>query len=528
MSRLFLSLFVILVLVVTGFLLTANGIAQYLLGNVVEDLRKQQLGGVVHLLEEEIRGLDAVQLQQRLSEIQAMFRFETSLLPIGDLDLSASERQRLQAGGFVNKFRDQAEFSYHVSYLPDMAWRLQLNHTLNERDRDFLMGPLALFEEKLQRAPYEQWEAIVAADARYFGIPVQLLSQQAVQSSQLLDTQQLEHLKAGEIVMRFRHNNLEYAYKRLLDSDQVLQIGKIEVPWVLDNVRYTVIAMLALLLGVAIWLWLHPVWQDLRQLRQASEGFGQGRLTTRIAVSRYSFIKSILESFNGMASRIEQLVVSHRTLTNAVSHELRTPLSRLRFSLEMLEKASSEPDRQRHLQVMNTDLDELEAMLAELLTYARMDRQHTVVQKTPLLLEQWLTEQVQRSQQDCGTLHIAYGHAGLPGKPVSVMDDRLMAHALHNLLQNACRYAVQQVQVHLEYRDGQCELRVGDDGCGIPTEYHDSIFEPFTRVDMSRDRRSGGYGLGLAIVRQVMHMHQGSVTLGRSPLGGAQFVLRWQ
>ncbi|EIJ34459.1 ATP-binding protein [Thiothrix nivea] len=527
MSRLFLTLFLLMLLVVIGFGMNINGVAKYLFNGTLEALREQQMGGVISLLENEIRGLDAPQRQQRLADIQAMFRYEVSLLPIAEMELSASEQQRLRNGEFVNRSHDQAEFSYHPAHLPGMAWRLQLDYTLSEGDRDFLVGPLALVEKLLAAAPPAQWSAVVAENAQHFGIPIQLLTVQAVQENQLLDEKQLAQLQAGEIAMRFRHNNLEYAFKRLLDSDQVLQIGRIEVPWMLDNSIYFLVALLSMLLGTAIWLWLHPLWQDLRKLRQAADGFGQGNLATRIDISRFSFVKSILEAFNSMARRIEQLVTSHQTLTNAVSHELRTPVSRLRFSLEMLGSTHDETDRQRHLQAMNTDIDELEEMLAELLTYARMDRQGISLNKTPLVLGEWLEEQIHRNQQDCQAIRIHAEGVGLPTAPVTAMDARLMTHALRNLLQNACRYANQQIQVVFAYRDGKHELRVEDDGCGIPEKHHDSIFDPFTRVDASRDRRSGGYGLGLAIVRQVMHMHQGNVTVGHSPLGGAQFVLRW-
>ncbi len=527
MSRLFLSLFLLLLVVVAGFMLNANGVVNYLFNGTLEAMREQQLGGIITLLDNEMHGLDAAQRQQHLSDIQALFRHEVSLQPITATDLSHPEQQRLQAGKSVTTRRDQAEFSYHPSHLQGMAWCLQLESTLSERDRDFLVGPLALIEKRLVAVPRAQWVAVVTENAKHFGIPIRLLSLQAVQDSQLLDDKQLALLKAGEIALRFRHDNLEYAFKRLLESDQALQIGKIEVPWALDNAIYFVIALLALLLGTAIWLWLRPLWQDLRKLRQAAEGFGHGNLATRIAVSRYSFVKSILEAFNSMARRIEQLVMSHQTLTNAVSHELRTPVSRLRFSLEMLGNARTDTDRERHLQAMNTDIDELETMLTDLLAYARMDRQHTTLSRSPLVLREWLEGQIRRSQQDCGSISITTVYGQLPNTPVSIMDARLMAHALHNLLQNACRYASQHICVSFGLQGNGYELRVEDDGCGIPEEHYASIFDPFTRVDASRDRRSGGYGLGLAIVRQVMRMHQGSATVGRSPLGGAQFVLRW-
>ncbi|MEZ5717790.1 MAG: ATP-binding protein [Burkholderiaceae bacterium] len=444
------------------------------------------------------------------------------------MDLSAHERQRLRDGEFVNKERDEAEFSYHPSHLQDMAWRLQLDPTLTEEDEAFLVGPVALLEKSLAATPREQWAEVMADKAKHFGIPVQLRTMQAAQNSRLLDEQQLARLQGGEIVVRFRAGNLEYAFKRMLDTEQVLQIGKIEVPWMLDNANYFLLAILALVLATAIWLWLRPLWQDLRKLRQAADGFGQGNLATRIEVSRYSFVKSILDAFNSMARRIEQLVTSHQTLTNAVSHELRTPVARLRFSLEMLGSADSEADRQRHLQTMNTDIDELEGMLAELLAYARMDRQGIRLNKTPQLVCTWLDEQVRHCQQDCPAIRIRAECSGFPDTPVEVMDARLMAHALRNLLQNACRYAERQISVVLTHHDGKQELWVEDDGCGIPEDCYATIFDPFTRVDASRDRRSGGYGLGLAIVKQVVQMHRGSVTVGRSSaLGGAQFVLRW-
>lgn len=140
MSRLFLTLFLLMLLVVIGFGMNINGVAKYLFNGTLEALRRQQMGGVISLLENEIRGLDAPQRQQRLTDIQAMFRYEVSLLPIDEMELSASEQQRLRNGEFVNRSHDQAEFSYHPAHLPGMAWRLQLDYTLSEGDRDFLVG----------------------------------------------------------------------------------------------------------------------------------------------------------------------------------------------------------------------------------------------------------------------------------------------------------------------------------------------------------------------------------------------------
>ncbi|MCH1994655.1 ATP-binding protein, partial [Achromobacter xylosoxidans] len=105
---------------------------------------------------------------------------------------------------------------------------------------------------------------------------------------------------------------------------------------------------------------------------------------------------------------------------------------------------------------------------------------------------------------------------------------RNMTRALSNLVQNAVRYARERVEVALlPTCDGGFELIVDDDGPGIPPTDRERVFEPFIRLDESRDRGTGGAGLGLAIVQRVAASHGGSIRVCDSPLGGARFVLRW-
>ena len=406
-----------------------------------------------------------------------------------------------------------------------MIWKLQLSPSFAEQDQAFLVGPLTMMSQRLAATPKESWSQVVSEIDQQFGMPIVLMMLNSPGIKQHLSKEQQTKLNAGETILFYHRDELEYVYYRVPNSDQVLKIGKIIYPFLLVSLSYLIFLMLAILLGLVIWLWLRPVWQDLRKLQQASEGFGEGKLQTRIEVSKYSFIKTILHAFNGMANHIEQLIVSHKTLTNAVSHELRTPISRLRFSMEMLEKADTESKKTRYLQTMNIDIDELEALLAELLSYARLDRQSIQLDKSPAVLAQWLEQQTQRSQQECGAISISTSHTNLPSQAVTCLDKKLMSRALQNLLQNACRYAKQQIQVHFEYTNKGYQLSIDDDGCGIPQKYHKTLFDPFTRVDDSRDRDSGGYGLGLAIVKQIVVAHGGTIGIQASELGGSKFIL---
>ncbi|MGB1011859.1 MAG: ATP-binding protein [Thiolinea sp.] len=530
MIRLFLSLFAVITIVIISYLMGANPVAHFLLQDTLADLRQQQLGGIIVQLDEDIAGLNASQRQQRLREIKAMFRYDLELVPIAKLDVSPRTKKRLQQGHFVSHTEQGVEYINYRAGLDGYAWHMQLDPSLEDQYQDFLTGPLALLEQKLSESPRSEWPQVVQHIDSQFGIPIRLIDQQAIDNHPRLDQRQRTMLNAGEMVMLSEHpTEAEYIYYRLKDSNAYLEVGKLQVPFALRNANLIILSLLAALLGLAIWLWLRPVWQELRQLKSASEGFGQGQLTTRIPVSRYSFIKTILQAFNTMAGRIEQLITSHQTLTNAVSHELRTPVSRLRFSLAMLEKTEQSDTQRRHLAEMNDDIDELDEMLAALLSYARMDRQDVIADKTPLLLEPWLREQITHLRLDNDhiiTIEVICLH--LPDDEAAVMDAKLMARALQNLLQNAKRYARQKIRVTFSKTGEHYELRVDDDGCGIPEQYRERLFDPFTRVDESRGRDSGGYGLGLAIVKQIVHMHRGEVSVCTSELGGACFTIHWQ
>jgi signal transduction histidine kinase len=105
-------------------------------------------------------------------------------------------------------------------------------------------------------------------------------------------------------------------------------------------------------------------------------------------------------------------------------------------------------------------------------------------------------------------------------------DRRLLGRAIGNLLRNAQKYAAHEVALRARRDDGTLEIAVEDDGPGIPDEERERIFEPFYRLDRSRDRATGGFGLGLSIAHKAIALHGGSLKVEQSALGGARFVVR--
>ncbi|MBH3404138.1 HAMP domain-containing protein [Pseudomonas glycinae] len=284
--------------------------------------------------------------------------------------------------------------------------------------------------------------------------------------------------------------------------------------------------MLAVLLGIVLYFWVRPHWRDLEKLRLAAERFGDNDLSVRIQLSKRSNIRDLAEHFNLMAARIEGLIANQRELTNAVSHELRTPIARLSFELDQLKQQPDASQNRELIADMYADLGELEEMVSELLTYASLERGATVITRENIQAANWLDSVV-------GSVALEAEAAGVQLLIVDCRVDevriepRFMARAVINLLRNAIRYAEQRVEVSLVRIGDQYEVQVNDDGPGVPLAGREKIFEPFSRLDASRDRRTGGFGLGLALVRRVSQSHGGQVEVGDSPWGGASFRMTW-
>jgi len=214
-------------------------------------------------------------------------------------------------------------------------------------------------------------------------------------------------------------------------------------------------------------------------------------------------------------------------LSSAISHELRTPIARLRFALEMLAETAESAERERLWQMMEVDLDELDNLIDSSLTYARFEREQPELHLTPVELAPWLEEKVNSMRILGRSLTMAVDSSRLPERQRVELDLKSMPYAVTNLLRNAIKYARTRILLSAEVAGDRIVIHVDDDGIGIPEPERQRVFSAFTRLDRSRDRATGGHGLGLAIVRLVLEQHDGTVTADESPLGGARFTLTW-
>ena len=165
-------------------------------------------------------------------------------------------------------------------------------------------------------------------------------------------------------------------------------------------------------------------------------------------------------------------------------------------------------------------------LVAELLTYARFDRDKPAPEYQRLEIFPWLDDVIRLANTGSEDLTIDFEVSDHELK-YARFDPVLMARALGNLLQNAKRYARKEITVTFSRDNGCYQLKVDDDGPGIPEDERELIFDAFRRLDASRDRGTGGYGLGLSIVQRITYWHGGDVSVADSPSGGASLIMRW-
>ncbi|POA88448.1 sensor histidine kinase, partial [Pseudomonas protegens] len=261
---------------------------------------------------------------------------------------------------------------------------------------------------------------------------------------------------------------------------------------------------------IAAWYGAKLLSRPIQRLSAAAERLSENLDSPPLEEVGPREARQAASTFNQMQKRIREQVQQRGRMLGAVSHDLRTPLSRLKLRLEQIEDSKLQGQ-------MRQDLDDMIKMLDATLSYLHEQRTSEA--------EQWmdvqaLVESLCENAQDQGADAQAQGHCA----PLLVQPMALQS-CLNNLLDNALRYAG-QATLALEDDRGQLLIRVIDHGPGIAADKREAVFEPFFRLEGSRNRNSGGVGLGMTIAREAAERLGGQLILEETPGGGLTAVLR--
>lgn len=455
----------------------------------------------------------------------------------GTEHLATPRRRLLWRGGryslskiFLNFYLLAMGTFVAIAFLADLLISGALKGITDDYARRFMRGTIVLIEDELFRYPKSGWDKRIKILDEKFAYRL------AIEDRETLDLPErlLEQVDAGNIAI---HQDGEVMYYALRKSGQVLVVGPLSpnhnpelqppgLPLEM-RIRLGTWLVISLLFGVALWFWVRPIWRDLEALRQTARALGEGDLAARSPGAQSKLFAPLTDTMDGMAEQIQRLIATQKELSSAISHELRTPIARLRFASEMMSEAETPEERLRLNTMMENDLDELDNLIDASLTYARFERETPDLHLTEVDFAEWLEDQVDSLRILGRNLTLQVDLSQLPEHLVVALDRKVMPHAISNILRNAIKYARQQIQISSTTDGNWVQVHVDDDGIGIPPEERERVFSAFTRLDRSRDRSTGGYGLGLAITRQVLTLHGGTATVSEAPLGGARFTLAW-
>ena len=310
-------------------------------------------------------------------------------------------------------------------------------------------------------------------------------------------------------------------------EDMVIVVGPVALfNWFPLNLLVSVTLICIFLIALGVYALIFPLERRLQLLQMGVNRVTQGNLDTKVQVVGHDDIARLSMTFNAMTAHIKRLIEAQRELTRAVSHELRTPVARIRFAVDMLADTDDADSRQLQKNFIDEDIESLNELIDEILTYAKLEEGSPKLDWEMVNLRE-LLEQIERETNALGK-PIKLVCQLPPAKAVAMADRRYLHRAVQNLVGNALRYAETTVMLSACVIKGEAFISVEDDGHGIAEADREKVFIPFARLDDSRTRASGGYGLGLSIVSRIAFWFHANLKVDESPkLHGARFIMSW-
>ena len=278
--------------------------------------------------------------------------------------------------------------------------------------------------------------------------------------------------------------------------------------WALTELLTLVGSAIALILIVVFMV--RRITRPARRLAQASDALGRGEEVDQLPVTGAAEIRHATRAFNDMNQRLQRFMKDRLAILAALSHDLRTPITSLRLRAEFIEE---EENREKILET----LDEIAEMTEATLSFVREDTAAEETRPTDLsALVGSVVEDLEALGRNV--------HFDSPGRLVASCRPVALKRAIRNLVENAEKYGSQaRVKLWLE-ADGAC-IEIEDDGPGIPEDQMEEVFQPFFRLESSRNRDTGGIGMGLAIARMIVRGHGGDIHLENRSEGGLKVLI---
>ncbi|MCO8094274.1 sensor histidine kinase BfmS [Acinetobacter lwoffii] len=523
--RIYAGLVILVVLVaVFGYLLV-----QIINYQRAQEYRESLTDGMAYIISEGVaRQPNLQQKMDWVSDASDLLELPIHYVEASKVDITRAEGRRIAERKAVVRWDAESGIAYIVVGLRDDPGHYLYIKADSITERQMKALPVFILDY-LVYYPGQEKEYL-ARIQDYFSYPVSIENVQNLP----LDSEQIGRLRLDHSIILYRDNaSIRGTTISIISpipgsTSQVLVMGPVPLfNWMPFQLATGITLLSLFVLSLGVYGLLVPMQRKLREVSYALNKMKSGNMSLRLPVEGSDEMSTLASSYNNMSDHIQRLIEAQRELMRAVSHELRTPVARIRFGVEMMADEDDYDYRLQQVEQIDKDIEALNTLIDEIMTYAKLEQGMPSIEFEQIDLYDVLN-QVAQETEALKTQKIIELHP-MPVAVTVEAERRYLHRVIQNLVGNAIRYCDHKILISggLD-QDGQAYVSVEDDGPGIPEIDRARIFEAFARLDDSRTRASGGYGLGLSIVSRIAYWFGGTIQVDQSPtLGGARFTMTW-
>ena len=494
-----------------------------------QEYRESLTDGLAFIISEGIaRQPNEQQKSDWVSDASDLLELPIYYVKANQVDLTRAETKRIEERKAVVRWDAQTTAAYIIIGLKDDPAHLLYIKADNISERQMKALPVFILDYLVYYPGQEK--QYLEKIQHHFSYPISIQNVQSLP----LDSEQIGRLRLDHSIILYRASATERGTTISIVSpipsstSEVLVMGPVPLfNWMPFQLAAGITLLSLFVLSLGVYGLLVPMQRKLRAVNYALNKMKGGDLSVRLPVESTDEFGTLASSYNSMSDHIERLIEAQRELMRAVSHELRTPVARIRFGVEMMADEDDYDYRQQQVEQIDKDIEALNTLIDEIMTYAKLEQGMPSLEFEDVSLFEVLDQVLIETEalKTGKTLE-------LQAPPIGVIvetERRYLHRVVQNLVGNAVRYCDDKVLISGGVNDeGMAYICVEDDGPGIPEEDRKRIFDAFARLDDSRTRASGGYGLGLSIVSRIAYWFGGTVGIDGSPtLGGARFTMTW-
>ena len=525
----FLRIYAGLVILVAVVAILAYLLVQIINYQRAQEYRESLTDGMAYIISEGIaRQQNEQQKKDWISDASDLLELTIYYVQADKVDLSRAELRRIKERKAAVRYDAENMIAYIILGMKDDPSHYLYIKADKITERQMKALPIFVLDY-LVYYPGQEKEYL-AKIQQHFSYPVNIKNIQELP----LDSEQIGRLRLDHSIILYRDNatvrgtTISIVSPMPNSPSEVLVLGPVPLfNWMPFQLAAGITLLSMFMLSLGVYGLILPMQRKIRQVNYALNRTKSGDLNMRLPVDGTDEMASLASSYNSMSDHIQRLIEAQRELMRAVSHELRTPVARIRFGMEMLAEEDDYEYRLQQVEMIDKDIEALNTLIDEIMTYAKLEQgmPSLEIEKIVLVevLEQVATEtEALKTQKDIQLL--------APPVTLEVEAERRYLHrVVQNLVGNAVRYCDHKVLISGGINEqGMAYVCVEDDGPGIPEQDRERVFEAFARLDDSRTRASGGYGLGLSIVSRIAYWFGGKIEVDQSPnLGGARFMMVW-